>query len=234
MRAGPRCRSAVRAALRHGVAVMPLDTSAITRTRVAAGGLDRERDVAAGRPGRLVHDRPRQADQDRFRRFAKTGCTDVGRRRDRARPALLDRPSAAGRSSSCPYGSASRPRISSPAPRPGAPTPSGSLTTIPPLGSAIAKSDGVPRRPGSAVTTPRTVTVVPTVRVRAVAIVTTERAGVGVADGDAVGAGLGVGGAVGPGDAVGVGGRAVGVGVGVGVGWASGGAAPGSRDRQPG
>src|SRR5690349_1490447 len=88
-------------------------------------------------------------------------------------------------------------------PRVGGVMPEGSLTTIPAVVSAIANSDGVPRRPGSAVTTPRTVTVVPTRRRRAAAIVSP------------VGDGLGDVGTEGVGDPLDVG---VGLEVGAGVG----------------
>ena len=136
-------------------------------------------------------------------------------------------PAAAGRISSWPYGSASGPVTSSIWPRDGVATPLGSLTTMPPVASAIASSAGVPSRPASAVTAPRTTTVEPTDRARAAAIVDP---GHGLADGDglevAAGVGLSVaiGVAVGSVEGVGVGsgvGVAVGVGVGVGVGGGS-------------
>ncbi|HXS70250.1 MAG TPA: hypothetical protein VN839_01595, partial [Patescibacteria group bacterium] len=99
-------------------------------------------------------------------------------------------------------------------------TPEGSFTTMPAVVSAIANRDGVPRRPGSAMTTPRTVTVVPTGSARAAAIVAPL--------GDGVGAGVDVG----PGVDVGVG-LAVGVGVGVGLGLGVG-VGGGSIDRSSG
>ncbi len=100
-------------------------------------------------------------------------------------------------------------------PRDGAEKPSGSFTTMPPVASPMAMRGGVPSRPASAVTMPRTVTVDPTGLVRAAAIVSPT--GEGLGDGSAVGVGVGVGLTV----AVGVGsdvGDAVGSGVGVGVG----------------
>ena len=81
---------------------------------------------------------------------------------------------------------------------------------MPALASVIANRAGVPRRPGSAMTTPRTVTVLPIGRARAAAIVRPLGDGLGAGVAEAVGVGLGL--AVGV--AVGV---AVGTGVGVGV-----------------
>ena len=66
-----------------------------------------------------------------------------------------------GRTSSWPYGSASAPVTTRTSPRAGRAASSGSRTTIPPVPSWIAMSGGVPSRPGSAVTVPRTVTVAP-------------------------------------------------------------------------
>ena len=78
-------------------------------------------------------------------------------------------------------------------------------TTRPAVGSPIARSDGVPRRPVSATTTPVVVTRVP------IGIERTAPSGIGVAVGTAVGV------AVGAGIGVAVG-TAVGMGVGAGVG----------------
>ena len=128
-------------------------------------------------------------------------------------------PAAEGRISSWPYGSASGPVTSSIWPRDGVATPLGSLTTMPPVASAIARSAGVPSRPASAVTVPRTTTVEPTDRARAAAMVSP---GHGLADGDglevAAGVGLGVAIGVAVGSIEGVGdGTDVDDGVGVGV-----------------
>ena len=72
-------------------------------------------------------------------------------------------------------------------PRPGAASPSASLTTSPPVASSIAMSRGVPSRPASAVTTPATVTVAPIGSPRASPMGRGMDPGDGV--GDAVGAG---------------------------------------------
>ena len=72
---------------------------------------------------------------------------------------------------------------------------------MPPVASPIASRDGVPRRPASAVTIPRTVTVDPIGLVRAAAIVSP--IGEGLGDGSAVGAGVALAVAVGVGAAVG-------------------------------
>ena len=88
---------------------------------------------------------------------------------------------------------------------------------MPAVVSAIANRDGVPRRPGSALTAPRTVTVVPTGSARAAAIAAP--LGDGVGDGVDVGVGLAVDVGVDVGVGVGVGvGDGVGLGLGVGVG----------------
>ena len=134
-------------------------------------------------------------------------------------------PPEAGRSSSWPYGSDSGPRTSMTVPRPGAATPSGMRTTIPPLGSWIATSDGVPRRPASTVTTPATFTVAPIGWRRATPIdsVAGDAEGGGVVVGRGVALGVGAGVWEGPGLGAGVGigdgpGDSLGLGVGVGVG----------------
>ena len=131
-------------------------------------------------------------------------------------------PPLGGRSSTWPYGSARAPRTSSSVPRAGVATPSGSLTGIPPVASAMARSGGVPSLPASATTTPRTNTVVPIGLRRAAAMVIGGDA-LGEADGAAEGEGgcrgrrreagsgrwrrptVGVGSTVGDGDRVGVG-----------------------------
>ena len=123
------------------------------------------------------------------------------------------RPVAVGRISNCPYGSASAPDTTIAWPRVGPTRPSGNLTTIPPVASPIARRDGVPRRPASAVTTPRTVTAEPTGITRVAAIESPlgdalgngEPVGdeVGLAEGSAVGGGSGVGDGAGVGAGVG-------------------------------
>ena len=131
-------------------------------------------------------------------------------------------PPLGGRSSTWPYGSARTPRTSSSVPRAGGATPSGSLTGIPPVASAMARSGGVPSLPASATTTPRTNTVVPIGLSRAAAMVIGGDA-LGEADGAAEGEGEGV--AEGDGERLGA---AVGVGpmvgdeaAGVGLEWRS-------------
>ena len=101
-------------------------------------------------------------------------------------------PPLGGRSSTWPYGSARTPRTSSSVPRAGAATPSGSLTGIPPVASAMARSGGVPSLPASATTTPRTNTVVPIGLSRAAAMVIGGDA-LGEADGAAEGEAEGAG-----------------------------------------
>ncbi len=106
---------------------------------------------------------------------------------------------------------------------------------MPAVASAMATRGGVPRRPGSAVTTPRTTTIEPMGRVLAMLIaIDADGVGEGVelGEGDALGpgdglgcgvtVGVGVGGAVGAGVGVAVG---TGVGVGLGVGDGVGGGA---------
>ena len=97
-------------------------------------------------------------------------------------------PPLAARSSSWPYGSARTPRTSMRVARAGA-MPSGTLTGMPPVASPIASRAGVPRRPASAITTPRTTTVRPTGACLAAATV------IGAVDdeGDGVGVGVSVG-----------------------------------------
>ena len=159
--AGRRRRSPVGRALGQLVAVMRLEASAMTRTRTPA----------------VVSSQSAMSPLVAFVGFSTTvpvRATSLPRwpRRGRAEPRAIAAgkapepsppvtASAAGRISSWPYGSASLPRISSTGAASGRRTPSGSFTTIPPLASAIANRAGVPRRPGSAVTTPRTVTVEP-------------------------------------------------------------------------
>ena len=94
-------------------------------------------------------------------------------------------PPLAGRSSVWPYGSARTPRTSRMAPRAGGATPSGSLTGSPPVASPIASRAGVPSRPASAMTTPRTTTGRPTGACRASATV--------IGASDSVGTGVAVG-----------------------------------------
>src|ERR687887_2021589 len=103
-----------------------------------------------------------------------------------------------------------------------------SLIGSPPVSSPMTARVGLPMRPSSAITTPRTWTVVPIGFVRASAMVATTSGG---SEGDAVGVGVGMDVGVGVGDATGVGvgsGGSEGVGVGpvggegVGVGLGGG------------
>src|SRR5215207_3740591 len=80
--------------------------------------------------------------------------------------------------------------------------PSGSRMAMPPVPSAIAMTGGTPSRPASAVTTPATLTTVPTGAPRASTMLI-----VGGAVGPVVGVGVAV--AVGRGVAVGLGGGAM-------------------------
>src|SRR5258706_1755861 len=125
----------------------------------------------------------------------------------------VTKPEVSGRISIWPYGSASGPRTATALPRAGSGTPSGIRTTIPAEPSWIAMSDGVPRRPASAVTTPPTATTVPIGRRRASAMERGATPGVGL--GEVPGDALGLGAGVGPGVAVDDG---PGVGTGEGVG----------------
>ena len=148
-------------ALTTAVAAMPLDASAMTLTRVPPAISTLERDVAAGRLGGLVDDDAGQADEPASVASPGRDGREIDRRR-RAGPAAGRQPPAAGGARAGRTGRPAAARTSSTTPATGGVTPSGSLTTMPPVASAIARSAGVPRRPASAVTTPRTVTVDPT------------------------------------------------------------------------
>ena len=200
--------------------VTPLDASAMTLTRVppASSTWNVMSPLVAllGLTTTVPVERTRRASVDSF---GPPVSTSWGAGRDPL-PSRATSP-AAGRSSSWPYGSASGPRTVMIRPRAGAVTMSGSLTTMPPVASAIDRSAGVPSRPASAVTTPRTVTTEPIEAARAAAMV--DVPGDALGDGVVLGFGVGVGPPVGVGvdvaEAVGVAvGTGVGVAVGVGVG----------------
>ena len=168
---------------------------------------------------------PSHRDEPAFEALAE-GCRVSGDR-VRQRPGAGDANAARGRTElelAVRIGRAGRgPR--SRVPRPGAATPSGRRTTIPPLGSWIAMSGGVPRRPASAVTTPATLTIEPIGCRRAtpIDIAAGDAEGGGVVVGRGVALGVGAGVWEGPGLGVGVGvgdgpGDSLGLGVGVGVG----------------
>ena len=125
---------------------------------------------------------PATHDQASFHRLTGTRTTELDRGRDRA-CADPTGDAADGRSQLELPVRIGQPSRGSPATRPerAGSTPSGSFTTMPPVASATANSDGVPRRPGSAVTTPWMATVDPTVAARAVATVTMPALGVGLA-----------------------------------------------------
>ena len=103
---------------------------------------------------------------------------------------------------------------------------------MPAVASVIANRAGVPRRPGSAMTTPRTVTVFPTGRARAAAIVKPLGDGLGAGVAEAVGVGLGLAVGVAVGVAVGTG-VGVAVAAGVAVGVAAGAGRPRDRPETP-
>ncbi len=132
-------------------------------------------------------------------------------------PRTIRRPLST-RSSSCPYGWAIDPVTSIRTPRTSAGASDGRRIGRPAAPSWIAASEGVPRRPASAVTIPAIRTRLPTWYVRAAAIEMSVRSfGVAVGVGEVVGVGLGSG--LGLGEAVGVG---LGSGLGLGVGEGSG------------
>ena len=155
-------------------------------------------------------------------------------------PTIATPPDAA-RSSVCPYGFAMVPRTSTSVPRAGPAKPDDSRTGSPPVRSPMTNTPGMPRRPDSAITTPRTTVRCPTGTARAAATSTAPGTGLavgdGVGEGDGVGAGVGVGvgwrtasgrwasgsGSARVGDGVGDGASdGSGVGLGVGVGGAGG------------
>ena len=146
------------APLRNSPASRPLDASARMRSVPPSRARDRERDVVAGRLAGRGVDRAGDPHETALVALADRAG---GARDRRGQGPGADRGEARrlpGRISTWPYGSAIVPRTSTMAPRAGSGTPSGSLTATPPVWSAIASSGGVPSRPASAMTTPRTST----------------------------------------------------------------------------